>query len=78
LKQKANQYSGEPKFTSQSTSSFQSAGNNQLRHSWKSKPFGAQGQSFFWEPVNKDIPETGFTQLKNPPRSPANKQPHDQ
>jgi hypothetical protein len=27
LKQKANQYSGEPKFTSQSTSSFQSAGN---------------------------------------------------
>jgi hypothetical protein len=36
----------------------------QLRRSWKNKPSGAQGQSFFWEPVNKDIPETGFTQPK--------------
>jgi hypothetical protein len=32
----------------------------QLRHTWKSKLSGAQGQYFFWESPNKDIPETGL------------------
>jgi hypothetical protein len=30
----------------------------------ESKLSGAQGQSFFWEPVNNDIPETELSQHK--------------
>jgi hypothetical protein len=44
----------------------------QLRHSWKSKLSDAQGQYFFWEPVNNDIPETGLSQQKNRHPSPPN------
>jgi hypothetical protein len=29
----------------------------------ESKLSGAQGQYFFWEPVNNDIPEIGLSQL---------------
>jgi hypothetical protein len=43
---------------------------DQLRHSWKSKLFDAQGQYFFWEPVNNDIPETELSQQKNRPPPP--------
>jgi hypothetical protein len=31
----------------------------------ESKLSDAQGQYFFWEPVNKDIPETGLSQPQN-------------
>jgi hypothetical protein len=30
----------------------------------ESKLSGAQGQSFFWEPVDNDIPETELSQHK--------------
>jgi hypothetical protein len=37
----------------------------------ESKLSDAQGQYFFWEPVNNDIPETGLSQQKNrPPPTP--------
>jgi hypothetical protein len=44
----------------------------------QSKLSDAQGQSFFWEPVNKDIPETGFTQIGKTAMFSANNSPHDQ
>jgi hypothetical protein len=31
----------------------------------ENKLSGVQGQYFFWEPVNIDIPETEFSQPKN-------------
>jgi hypothetical protein len=37
---------------------------DQLRHLWKNKLSGAQGQSFIWEPVDNDIPETELSQHK--------------
>jgi hypothetical protein len=44
----------------------------------ESKLSGAQGQYFFWEPVNNDIPETELSQYKKLTGSHANNQPHDQ
>jgi hypothetical protein len=51
---------------------------DQLRHSWKNKLSGAQGQSFFWEPVDNDIPETELSQHKKLTGCPQKIAPHDQ
>jgi hypothetical protein len=44
----------------------------------ESKLSDAQGQYFFWEPVNNDIPETGLSQHKKRTGSSSEQQPHDQ
>jgi hypothetical protein len=62
LKQKASQYPGEPKLTSQFTGLFKILPAGPICDTLESKLSGAQGQSFFWEPVNNDIPETELSQ----------------
>jgi hypothetical protein len=44
----------------------------------ESKLSGAQGQYFFWEPVNNDIPETELSQHKKLTGPPQEQYPHDQ
>jgi hypothetical protein len=44
----------------------------------ESKLSGAQGQSFFWEPVNNDIPETELSQHKKLTGFPLKQLPYDQ
>jgi hypothetical protein len=44
----------------------------------ESKLSGAQGQSFFWEPVDNDIPETELSQHKKLTGFPLEYPPHDQ
>jgi hypothetical protein len=64
LKQKASQNSGEAKLSSQFIwPSFKSFCQPEaIAILMESKLSDAQGQYFFWEPVNNDIPETGLSQ----------------
>jgi hypothetical protein len=68
LKQKAGQYPVSSIPASQICAAIHQASYqllpDQLRHSWKTKLSGPQGQSFFWEPVNNVIPETELSQDK--------------
>jgi len=69
LKQKTSQYPvfqypGKPKFTSQFTGFLQNPPARATATLMESKLSGSQGQYFFWEPVNNDIPETGLSQHK--------------
>jgi hypothetical protein len=62
LKQKASQYPGEPNLHRNSPGLFENPASQSNCDTQESKLSDAQGQYFFWEPVNNNIPETGLSQ----------------